>query len=502
MQGHRARNVRRFLVGGAVGAVAVGVVLRVAISAPADEDAIAPASASRLASAPPGGVTLVATRSGRSQATLGAAAGCSGEYSRIVPVAAKVQGVGSSLWRFDLGLFADSAASVDIAALAKNQANTNPQVVNVQVPANEEVMLQNVLGTLFNISNAGLGVRFCSGFPLVEGYFYNQGGAPGVVYGTAVPALDARHATRPFRPAYFHNLSYTPSAVQGRRVNIGATSNSNFNVVMAIDLYDGTTPLGTINHTLLPYEHRQFTNVHQMVGSPAVASGHAVVRLLTADAEVYSYALQVQNKSGDLVYQAANLAPPPVGPIADIFEGTWTGTWNNLTFGSSGPASWTIDINESMTPAPAIGEAALRELLDPQARALRRIAATGIKESLLGTPLPDEAGTIDISYGGNVWGAGPLTDRLVGRKFTGGLLFMGDGPKIGHYDLTLNETGAVYGWFSRVPNPAIRSYKTWGTLTDRAVNLDARIDLGTTVAIATNYLTAPPQGTPTPGPTP
>jgi hypothetical protein len=434
----------------------------------------------------------IPTTSGRAHATVAATAGCSGDYHRIVPVAAKTQGVGTSVWRFRLGLFADKAASVDIAALVKNQANPNPAVVNVQVPAGEEVVLDNVLGTLFNTANAGLGLRYCSGFPLAEGYFYNQGGTPGVVYGATVPAHDERQATRSFRPAIFHNLSYTPSAVQDRRVNIGATSNSDHNVDMRIDLYDGATLLGTINHTLLPFEHRQFTNVHQMVGAPAVASGHAVVRMLTDPAEVYTYALQVENKSGDLVYQPANLAPPPFGPLVPIFEGTWTGTWNNDTFASSGSVTWTIDILDDA------GAAAVVEPPPPIVALATGgppglLGAASATEAMLGDWTPAAAAcfvTLLMNYNGSVFGgADPAAQLLYGYKVLGGLLFYGTVPVFGHYNLFVNEKGRISGVFTKIPNPSIAFVSLWGALAYSQIALDMKIGFGgTSYAMARNLL--------------
>jgi len=476
-------------------AVVVTSLAALATAGSATADEIAGSSSSPL------GVTLerttaslrIPTKSGRSYATVAAAAGCSGEYHRILPVAAKTQGVGTSQWRFALGLYADSAASVDIAALAKNQANPNPPVVNVQVPANEEVILENLLGTLFNLANAGIGLRFCSGLPLAEGYFYNEGTTPGFTFGATVLALDERHATRAIRPAIFHNLSYTPSAVKGKRINIGATSNSDHDVDMAIDLYDGTTLLGTINHTLLPYEHRQFTNVHLMIGAPAVASGHAVVRLLTDDSEVYTYALQVENKSGDLVYQAANLAPPPYGPLADIFEGTWSGTWENQTFGSSGTVTWDIDILEDAglggtTPAPPLAAG-----LAPPGL----LGADNVSEALLGGWSPAAAACFAIltmNYNGNVFGGpDPAAQLLYGYKVLGGLLFYGTVPVFGHYNIFINEAGRIRGTLTKIPNPSISFVSLWGYIAYQQMLLNMKICFcgGTTCALALNTLNPP-----------
>ena len=449
--------------------------------APAAAAADATTGGVRVTLERPPSVSLLPTASGRSWATVAATAGCSGDYHRIIPVAAKTQGVGTSVWRFRLGLFADKAASVDIAALVKNQANPNPEVVNVQVPANEEVVLDNVLGTLFNTANAGLGLRYCSGFPLAEGTFYNQGGAPGVVYGATVPAHDARQATRSFRPAIFHNLSYTPSAVQGRRINIGATSNSDHDVDMRIDLYDGATLLGTINHTLLPYEHRQFTNVHQMVGAPAVASGHAVVRMLTDPAEVYTYALQVENKSGDLVYQAANLAPPPYGPLVPIFEGTWSGTWENQTFASSGTVTWTIDILDNAGAAAVVEPPLAAEAL-VTAGPPGLLGAASASEALLGDWAPSPAAcfaTLLMDVNGNVFGGSdPAAQLLYGYKVLGGVLFYGTVPVYGHYRVLINDAGRFNGTLTKIPNPSIAFVSLWGRIAYESIAYDMKIGFG------------------------
>jgi hypothetical protein len=415
-------------------------------------------------------VLTIPTESGDAQATLAFAAGCSGKYHQIFPLAAKVQGVGTSVWQFNVGFYAKQAASVDIALLVKNQANPSPEVVNVQIPAGEEVLLSNVLGTLFNTANAGLGLRYCSGYPLAEGYFYNVGGAPGFVYGTAVPALDPGDATSPIRPAYFHRLEYTPSAVQGQRINIGATSNSSFNVPIAIDLFNGPTLLGTINHTLLPYEHRQFTNVHQMIGAGAVTSGHAVVRTLADEAEIYAYALQVQNKSGDLVYQAASLAAPLYDPLATVFEGTWAGTWNNLTFASSGSISLDLQINEA-AGAPSA------PVVSPPPQVAAGAGGPGAADvgALAANPGPLVA-TLVMDLGGNVFGgANPPARTLNGYWTESGMRFLGDVATYGHYDIFIQFNGVLFGTLTNIPAAGIASVVMAGKIDQ------GRLDLAQTI---------------------
>jgi hypothetical protein len=420
-------------------------------------------------------VLAIPTESGDAVATLSFAPGCGGKYHQVFPLAAKVQGVGTSQWQFNVGFYAKQAASVDIALLVKNQANPSPEVVNVQIPAGEEVLLSNVLGTLFNSANAGLGLRYCSGYPLAEGYFYNVGGAPGFVYGTAVPALDPGDATTPIRPAYFHRLEYTPSAVQGQRINIGATSNSSFNVPIAIDLFDGPTLLGTINHTLLPYEHRQFTNVHQMIGAGAVTSGHAVVRTLADEAEIYAYALQVQNKSGDLVYQAASLAAPLYDPLATVFEGSWTGTWNNLTFASSGSISLDLQINEA-AGAPSA------PVVSPPPQAAEGAGAAppaGVGEggvSALANPGPQVA-TLVMDLGGNVFGgANPPARTLNGYWTESGMRFLGDVATYGHYDIFIQFNGVLFGSLTNVPAAGIASVVMAGKIDQGRLDLTQTIN--------------------------
>jgi len=435
-----------------------------------------------------GGTLAIPTSSGNAEATLSFVAGCGGRYHQILPLAAKTQGVGTSFWQFDIGLYAKQASSVDIALLKKNQANTAPEVVNVQVPAGEEVILQNVLGTLFNTANAGIGLRYCSGFPLAEGYFYNVGGATDFVYGAAVPALGPEDATTPIRPATFHRLEYTPSAVKGQRINIGATSNSNFNVPIAIDLFDGPTLLGTINHTLLPFEHRQFTNVHLMIGAGAVSSGHATVRTLVDEAEVYAYALQVQNKSGDLVYQAATLAPPTYADMATIFEGTWTGTWNNQTFFSSGPVNLTISIDEGAgAPLPAT-LAAFHPTAGEDAPASSTDAGGGTIDvgALAGNPGPQIASMV-MDLGGNVFGgSNPPARTLLGYWTISGVRFVGDVATYGHYDIYVLYNGTLFGTLTNVPAGGIASVVISGKVDQERLDLSQTINFDNkTAALAT-----------------
>ena len=364
-----------------------------------------------------------------------AAATCSGPFQRIIAAAANTTGANATKWLTDVDLLnrGGAPATVDIARLKANQANPSPLVESVVVPPGETLRLNNILGTLLPAGNAGLGFRVCSGEVFANSRFYNTGAAAGKVYGMYIPAMAPTEAVTPCHPGVFHHLSYSPNAAVGQRVNIGATNATGIATTWVIKLYGDTGALvGTQTATLAAYEHRQYTNIHKLLGTPAVTGGWASVEVTTPGAVIHPYAMRIENVGGDPVYMPAELLDVATSTrVADAFAGAWTGGWTNTTFASS-------------------GSAALRLSFD----------------------LPNQAVEATLDLGGSVFGgADPPPQTLVGALTDSGIVLEGTSPALGTYSVTIDGFCSLSGLLTALPNPAIASVDFSGQATPGGIEV-------------------------------
>jgi hypothetical protein len=364
-----------------------------------------------------------------------ATATCSGPYQRIIAAAANTGGANGTKWLTDLDLLNRGAApaTVDLARLKANQANTSPLVESVVVPAGETLRLSNILGTLLPAANAGLGIRVCGGEAYANSRFYNVGSAAGKVYGMYVPAMAPADAVTPCHPGVFHHLSYSPNAAAGQRINIGATNATAIATEWVITLFgDDGSVIGTQTATLAAYEHRQYTNIHKLLGTPAVASGWASVEVTTPGGAIHPYAMRIENVGGDPVYMPAELLDVATSTrVADAFAGAWMGSWTNTTFASS-------------------GSALLRLSFD----------------------LPNQAVQATIDLGGNVFGGvDPPPQTLTGALTDSGIVFAGTSPAFGTYAVTIDGFCSLSGRLTALPNPAIASVDLSGKVTPSGIQV-------------------------------
>ncbi len=362
-----------------------------------------------------------------------ATATCSGAYQRIIAAAANTGGANATKWQTDVDLLNRGAAqaTVDIALLKANQANPAPLVESLVVPAGKTLRLTNVLGTLLPAANAGLGLRVCSGEVHANSRFYNVGSAAGKVYGMYVPAMAPAEAVTPCHPGVFHHLSYSPNAAVGQRVNIGATNATGIATTWVIKLYGDTgTLIGTQTATLAAYEHRQYTNIHKLLGTPAVTGGWASVEVTTPGGVIHPYAMRIENVGGDPVYMPAELLDVATSTrVADALAGAWTGSWTNTTFASS-------------------GSVLLRLSFD----------------------LPNQAVQATIDLGGNAFGgADPPPQTLTGALTDSGIVFAGTSPALGTYSVTIDGFCSLSGSLTALPSPAIASVEFSGKATPAGI---------------------------------
>lgn len=230
-----------------------------------------------------------------------------GDYQLYLPAAAHTPGVNNTIWRSDVVLLNLGAAPapVEVAVFPRDQANPVPATAAITVPPGGTFRLDDVLGSTFSVSNAALGFRFPEGPVKISSRFYNSSQSVGT-NGMGIVAMGQDQALCGDEASLgvFGYLASSPAAGAGFRSNLGFVNASAFNVQVLIKLFGDTGELLAVrSHTLLPYEHRQFTRVYESFGvTAAVNNGFAVVEVLTSGGRVHAYAMVIDNESGDPLY--------------------------------------------------------------------------------------------------------------------------------------------------------------------------------------------------------
>lgn len=134
---------------------------------------------------------------------------------------------------------------------------------------------------------------------------------------------------------------------------------------------------------------------------------------------------------GVLLFMTCDNSPP-----FDVaaYAGSWTGTWNNTTFSSTGAASMTIAVDESAKTISV---------------------------------------TIDLD--GNVFGGSDPAAFLISGGYTNtAISFGGDSALFGSYTVSITPEGVVSGTLH--PNPTyFHSATITGTCTDTSINITYNI---------------------------
>ncbi len=235
---------------------------------------------------------------------------CQGPYGLFVPAVAHKPGLNRSQWRSDLNLLnlGASDAPVDLALLLTNRSNLDPAIATVSAPSGRGLRVVDVLGTLLPGASGALGIRSCAGPVLASSRFYDAGAIPDGTAGMYVAAVDDGRAVTGSLLGVFHGLAYSLDPGRGFRVNIGVVNATAFaaDVVIRLRGDDGSV-VGTKSLRLQPYEHRQYTKIHELLGTPPVANGTATVEVNTPGARVHPYAMLIDNASGDPIYMPVEL---------------------------------------------------------------------------------------------------------------------------------------------------------------------------------------------------
>ena len=223
----------------------------------------------------------------------------------FVGAAARATGLENTFWVTDLALanFTSRVATCNIAYLAKDQANGTPLNNAFSLQPGQQMMLPDLLHTLFGLEQGNGALRVTTSHPdvRISSRTYNAAGAQGT-YGQFIPALTRADALSPGEMGVLLQLQENA----GFRSNLGLVNVSGDTVEVQVDLYRGSgAHVAVWTKTLQPFEMVQATQIFAIVGAGTVDNGFAVVKVTSTDGEVMAFASVVDNGTGDPIYQPA-----------------------------------------------------------------------------------------------------------------------------------------------------------------------------------------------------
>ena len=205
----------------------------------------------------------------------------------MVPAVANVAGNAGTNWRTDLRLVntEDSPVTVRVYLLPADADNSAlDRFIDVEVPADGQVQLDNIVGDRFGFSGTGALLVDAPGDDLiVASRTYNL--VPGGTYGQFIPGVPVDQS---LTPGNFSYLAYLAKSGDFR-TNFGWAATGTTAGSIEVTLYDiaGTQLGSTKSYSVLPYGQRQINDIFTAVGAPPADAAYAVVR---ATVPVVAYA--------------------------------------------------------------------------------------------------------------------------------------------------------------------------------------------------------------------
>lgn len=249
---------------------------------------------------------------GNGSSTLsGALAGASAGVVLYHPVIANITGLAGTNFVTDVRVLNRSGATANVtidfyqegpAGHAAPTASTT-----VAVAANEQLVVNDVLDTVFGITGTKGGVILTSDRAITAGarIYNDQTGAGLGTFGQYQPGLPLSHGWASGAVVFLSNDDAGTGA--GYRANLGWFNPNSAAVGVTFRGWDADgTLLGELTATANPYEMQQF-NIGQLW--PALATyGDLYITYSTAEGEnLFVYGSVVDNVNGDAIYVAATL---------------------------------------------------------------------------------------------------------------------------------------------------------------------------------------------------
>ncbi|HVN76092.1 MAG TPA: hypothetical protein VMT19_07225 [Thermoanaerobaculaceae bacterium] len=235
------------------------------------------------------------------------------------------------------------SAQVEIAFLKRGQSNTSPATVNVSVGPNASEQFTDIFNDSFHLDGVFGALRLRSNIPIVafaRTYDSNvhttkgTGGAgqdlAGIAFESGIPSG---------KSTFVAGLAQDSSAAW--RSNFGVVEEIGQSCTVQAEVLDTTgNVLGTKTYQLLPFEAIQPSITD--IGAPLGTNQRVRLSVTAGNGAIIAFGSLVDNVTGDpttsdqvrgLVLSATELA------------GTWSGAWNNVTFGSTGTATIVVTPN-------------------------------------------------------------------------------------------------------------------------------------------------------------
>jgi hypothetical protein len=220
---------------------------------------------------------------------------------RFVLAVAHATGINQTNWRSDVELHNPerSTARLEISLLERQKDNSNPLKVQVTVPPDTAVRLEDVLASRFSYNGtAALRISPESGTFIATSRTYNA--LESGTYGQYVPVVPFEDAVPSGKAARLIQLSHNPTLASGYRTNIGLVNPAPIDIQVEIKFFDSDgVSLGKTDVDLLPYEFRQIDKAFELVTNDVVDDGYVVIRAITPNTVFFAYASVVDNLTGD-----------------------------------------------------------------------------------------------------------------------------------------------------------------------------------------------------------
>jgi hypothetical protein len=238
------------------------------------------------------------------------------EVVRIFPGTASAPGKDDAFFVTDVRLYNPDPVetiTVNLSFLDRDEDNSDVTETPVEIPPRQAVAYNDVLASLFGISNAAGAIRMRSSkLFYATSRTYNEGGPDGT-FGSFCPGLAPEDA---LDQGILLQVANDP-ADSGFRANVGFANPGLSPVDVNVSVYNADTGelIGSKIRELLPRTFSQINNVLKFVGKKNLVLSNAAVEF-TSNAPVLAYTTVIDNTSDDPIFVLpfADIGTPPLQP--------------------------------------------------------------------------------------------------------------------------------------------------------------------------------------------
>ncbi|MFI5166832.1 MAG: hypothetical protein ACHQQS_09455 [Thermoanaerobaculales bacterium] len=238
----------------------------------------------------------------------------------------------TSVWITDPS--STTAAQVEIAFLKRGQSNTSPAVVNVTIAPGQSQQLTDIFNDNFHLDSVFGALRLRSNVAITafartyDSNVHTSKGVGGA--GQDLPGVPFQNGIISGQNTVLAGLAQDAGGVW--RSNFGMVEVVGQNCTVQADVLDGSgNVLGTKTYQLLPFEAIQPSITD--IGAPLGTNQRVRLTVTGGNGGIIGFGSLLDNTTGD-----PTTVDQVYGGVVDATDlvGTWTGPWNNVTFGSTG----------------------------------------------------------------------------------------------------------------------------------------------------------------------